>query len=276
MASVAPAYFVWITPELFNFSLVMLGYFCWLYKEVADAGVGAARHAAGCFRPGSRSRGRRAARRGDVLEAVQPAPDPPAARVAAREAPVAAARRSPASSSASSAAVLLAGNVADHGRLELPGRRPPRRSTGRTRSRSAACRGRRSGRTGRRTGADRTSSSTGASSGRSSRTTSRTSSSAATRGCCRTSSPASSRIVAFLLARGKRAPGSGSSSAAAAAQILLLLRLGPVHVQRRRRFDREPLLHEHLRRVPVPAAADHVGRAGRSSRGSWAASSRRR
>jgi hypothetical protein len=35
MASVVPAYFVWITPELFNFSLVVFGYFCWLYKEVA-------------------------------------------------------------------------------------------------------------------------------------------------------------------------------------------------------------------------------------------------
>ena len=38
MASVAPTYFVWITPELFNFSLVVLGYFCWLYKEVAQPG----------------------------------------------------------------------------------------------------------------------------------------------------------------------------------------------------------------------------------------------
>jgi hypothetical protein len=38
MASVAPAYFVWITPELFNFSLVVLGYFCWLYKEVVSPG----------------------------------------------------------------------------------------------------------------------------------------------------------------------------------------------------------------------------------------------
>jgi hypothetical protein len=36
MASVAPVYFVWITPELFNLSMVVLGYFCWLYKEVAS------------------------------------------------------------------------------------------------------------------------------------------------------------------------------------------------------------------------------------------------
>jgi hypothetical protein len=39
MASVTPTYFVWITPELFNFSLVLLGYFCWLYKEVAAPGT---------------------------------------------------------------------------------------------------------------------------------------------------------------------------------------------------------------------------------------------
>ncbi|HTM27486.1 MAG TPA: hypothetical protein VL225_19950 [Vicinamibacterales bacterium] len=35
MASVVPVYFVWIMPELFNFSLALLAYFCWLYKEVA-------------------------------------------------------------------------------------------------------------------------------------------------------------------------------------------------------------------------------------------------
>lgn len=35
MGSVVPAYVVWIAPELLNFSLVFLGYFCWLYKEVA-------------------------------------------------------------------------------------------------------------------------------------------------------------------------------------------------------------------------------------------------
>jgi hypothetical protein len=35
MATVVPVYFVWITPELFNFSLGLLAYFCWLYKEVA-------------------------------------------------------------------------------------------------------------------------------------------------------------------------------------------------------------------------------------------------
>jgi hypothetical protein len=34
-ASVSPAYAVWMTPELFNLVAVTLGYFCWLYKEVA-------------------------------------------------------------------------------------------------------------------------------------------------------------------------------------------------------------------------------------------------
>ena len=35
MASVVPVYFVWLMPEVFNFSLTFLAYFCWLYKEVA-------------------------------------------------------------------------------------------------------------------------------------------------------------------------------------------------------------------------------------------------
>ena len=39
MASVAPAYYVWLTPELFNLWLVVLGYFCWLYKEVVEPGA---------------------------------------------------------------------------------------------------------------------------------------------------------------------------------------------------------------------------------------------
>jgi hypothetical protein len=35
MVSVVPVYFVWISPEVFNFALGLLAYFCWLYKEVA-------------------------------------------------------------------------------------------------------------------------------------------------------------------------------------------------------------------------------------------------
>lgn len=34
LATVVPVYFVWIAPELFNFSLIVCAYFCWLYKEV--------------------------------------------------------------------------------------------------------------------------------------------------------------------------------------------------------------------------------------------------
>jgi hypothetical protein len=35
MATVVPVYFVWITPELFNFTTGFVAYFCWLYKETA-------------------------------------------------------------------------------------------------------------------------------------------------------------------------------------------------------------------------------------------------
>jgi hypothetical protein len=35
MATVVPVYYVWITPELFNFALGFFAYFCWLYREVA-------------------------------------------------------------------------------------------------------------------------------------------------------------------------------------------------------------------------------------------------
>jgi hypothetical protein len=36
MATVVPVYFVWITPELFNFTLVLVAYFVWLFKEVTE------------------------------------------------------------------------------------------------------------------------------------------------------------------------------------------------------------------------------------------------
>jgi hypothetical protein len=35
LATIVPVYFVWISPEIFNFSLGFLAYFCWLYKEAA-------------------------------------------------------------------------------------------------------------------------------------------------------------------------------------------------------------------------------------------------
>jgi hypothetical protein len=38
LVSIVPVYFVWIEPDLFNFALGLLAYFCWLYKEVAPPG----------------------------------------------------------------------------------------------------------------------------------------------------------------------------------------------------------------------------------------------
>ena len=35
VASAVPVYFVWLTPELFNLSLMLFGLFFWAYKEVA-------------------------------------------------------------------------------------------------------------------------------------------------------------------------------------------------------------------------------------------------
>jgi hypothetical protein len=52
MASIVPVYFVWITPELFNFCLGLLAYFCWLYKEV-EAPERALRGTRWLFRPSS-------------------------------------------------------------------------------------------------------------------------------------------------------------------------------------------------------------------------------
>ena len=43
LASVVPVYFVWITPELFNFSFGVLAYFLWLYKHVRGGDDGSAR-----------------------------------------------------------------------------------------------------------------------------------------------------------------------------------------------------------------------------------------
>jgi hypothetical protein len=37
LATVLPVYFVWISPEMFNFALGVYAYFCWLYKEVGSA-----------------------------------------------------------------------------------------------------------------------------------------------------------------------------------------------------------------------------------------------
>lgn len=36
LASAAPVYFVWLTPEIFNMSVMLYGFFLWSYKEVAE------------------------------------------------------------------------------------------------------------------------------------------------------------------------------------------------------------------------------------------------
>ena len=38
LVTVVPVYYVWITPELFNFAVAFFAYFLWLYKEVAARG----------------------------------------------------------------------------------------------------------------------------------------------------------------------------------------------------------------------------------------------
>ena len=74
--SVVPVYLVWLTPDLFNLGLVTLGYFFWLYKEVAPPG-----HARGAGtiavagRAARRPDRRGLARPGDLLQAHARAAD---------------------------------------------------------------------------------------------------------------------------------------------------------------------------------------------------------
>jgi hypothetical protein len=58
IATVVPVYVVWIMPEVLNFTLGLLAYFCWLYKEIEDPNK-APRGVRWAFRPVS-----------DVLAAV--------------------------------------------------------------------------------------------------------------------------------------------------------------------------------------------------------------
>ena len=70
MVSVVPVYFVWIAPELFNFTLGVVAYFCWLYKEVAAPEQ--APPSGEMAVPASQRRRRRAgARTRDVLQGVE-------------------------------------------------------------------------------------------------------------------------------------------------------------------------------------------------------------
>ncbi len=67
MASVVPVYFVWITPELFNFSLGVARLLLLALQGGGGAGARAARHAL-AVPAAQRRRGRAAARHRDVLE----------------------------------------------------------------------------------------------------------------------------------------------------------------------------------------------------------------
>ena len=70
MVSVVPVYAVQMMPEVFNFSLACLAYFCWLYKEVASP-ERSPRRTAWLFTPRSDLVAGGAARDRDVLEADQ-------------------------------------------------------------------------------------------------------------------------------------------------------------------------------------------------------------
>ena len=67
-ASVVPVYYVWLTPELFNFSLTLYALFLWSYKETCGRPAG---RALACVPARQRIglRGGGAGRHPDVLEA---------------------------------------------------------------------------------------------------------------------------------------------------------------------------------------------------------------
>ena len=88
-ASVVPVYFVWLTPELFNFSLTLYALFLWSYKEVA-ADRPAARWRAFLRGSGSDYAGGGARRHPDVFQADPRAAHVSRCRAGARPAPVAA------------------------------------------------------------------------------------------------------------------------------------------------------------------------------------------
>ena len=67
-----PVYFVWLMPELLNFSLVLYAVFFWAYKEVAGDDRRSRHEARLPRRAGVRLHRRRARRARDVLEAAAP------------------------------------------------------------------------------------------------------------------------------------------------------------------------------------------------------------
>ncbi len=125
--SVVPVYFVWLMPELFNFSLVLYAVFFWAYKEVAgETHLRTPAHLAHLFSPGPASDYIAALLIGarDVLEAAAPA------RARARWCCSRARRRQWTARGWRSCvicgavtAALFAAECGDHGRVQLPGRR---------------------------------------------------------------------------------------------------------------------------------------------------------
>ena len=255
MASVVPVYFVWITPELFNFSLAFLAYFCWLYKEVATP-ERAPRGTRWLFGGASDAGG------GVLLGIATFSKVTNALLFAARcawllwqRAMGDDARRSPASRVRRvSPAGLFALNMAISGEWNYQGgdaapssgvpvpeadvdvrcraAEGARRVARRHHLRPRAC-----------SGSNLTHNLEYFFVGRHS-------------GTCRVFlSRRSSRSLRSCARRGGGPGGSGSSSRRGAGADAVLHHQPAVHVARRRRLGRQPLLHGRLRRVPVPAAA---------------------
>ena len=256
MASVVPVYFVWITPELFNFSLGLLAYFCWLYKEVATPEQAPCGHAL-AVRADER---RRAPRSCSASPRSRRSPNallfPPIVAWLVWQRAMAPGDPEHAWRSASVAGRPLRRQHGDLRRVELPGRPGPQHVRHRVPVSDRRARASRSAWRRRRNEAltdiifDRRVFWTNL---------------AHNLGYFfvgRYSGPG-----AVLLPGGLRAGGVRSSAPRrrpAWQYLVLAAVLGAdadlhhrhaVHVARRRRLGRQPLLHGRLRRVPVPAAA---------------------
>jgi hypothetical protein len=230
MASVAPTYFVWITPELFNFSLVLLGYFCWLYKEVA-APETSPRGTTWLFKPGSDLAaaallGLATFSKPSNLLLILPLLAWLLARRQWKRLILAAVLFG------AVGAVLLAGNVAITGDWNFQG--------GDRRTFYGSYPFQERGTPWEEVGQDRAVLLPGP-----------------LRDC---RVPARARKAGAMAVADPRRRGGRSPADAP---------VGPLHFQRRRRVDREPLLHEHVRGAPVPAAAHRVGGLGGRPVGRW-------
>ena len=277
MASVVPVYFAQIMPEVFNFSLACLAYFCWLYKEVAapersprgtawlftGRAISPARSCWASRRSRSRRSRRSSPRRALGIFRLRRNLPPKGGNY----------RRVISCSFRLQAEDPLPTIAFVSGRRRALRRRTPRSpANGTTRGATASRtyfefpfqtegstnRGRRGEVARNRDGA--TSSSTRAPSPPISRTTSSTSSSAATPGMLGYFFPGLLRH-AGVAGRAEAAAALAVAGARVGARAGAHLRdLHAVHMERRRR--RQPLFLRRLRRDAVPAAADRVDRRG--------------